>query len=152
MKSPGTSALRRGRASIHNQIYHLIGCTRHRQPHFSNFTLARALAQSFHTTAFHSKTLCFVIMPDHFHWLMQFDLKDESISKVIQRTKAKVARAAAKNLGIRHLWQKGFYDRAIRNEDDLPAVARYIVANPIRAGLVRSLRFYSHWDAIWLDP
>jgi len=29
-------------------------------------------------------------------------------------------------------------------------VARYIVANPLRAGLVESVRDYPHWDAIWL--
>ena len=29
--------------------------------------------------------------------------------------------------------------------------ARYIIANPIRAGLVEKARNYSHWDAIWLS-
>jgi len=30
------------------------------------------------------------------------------------------------------------------------AVARYIVLNPKRAGLVERIGDYSHWDAIWL--
>ncbi|MFV3290267.1 transposase, partial [Pseudomonas sp. NY11955] len=29
-------------------------------------------------------------------------------------------------------------------------VARYIVANPIRAGLVSRVGDYPHWDAVWL--
>ncbi len=29
-------------------------------------------------------------------------------------------------------------------------VARNIVANPLRNGLVKSVRDYPHWDAIWL--
>ncbi|MFV3292807.1 transposase, partial [Pseudomonas sp. NY11955] len=29
-------------------------------------------------------------------------------------------------------------------------VARYIIANPIRAGLVSRVGDYSHWDAVWL--
>jgi hypothetical protein len=33
---------------------------------------------------------------------------------------------------------------------DLQSVARYIVANPLRAGLVKHLGDYPLWDAIWL--
>ncbi len=48
------------------------------------------------------------------------------------------------------MWQKGFHDHAIREEEDLRAVARYVVANPVRAGLVQSVRDYPHWDARWV--
>jgi REP element-mobilizing transposase RayT len=48
------------------------------------------------------------------------------------------------------IWQKGFHDHAIRKEEDLRAVARYVVANPVRAGLVQSVRDYPHWDARWI--
>jgi len=34
--------------------------------------------------------------------------------------------------------------------EDLMKVARYIVANPLRAGLAGHLADYPHWDAIWL--
>jgi hypothetical protein len=29
-------------------------------------------------------------------------------------------------------------------------LARYVVANPVRAGLVQRVGQYPHWDAIWL--
>jgi putative transposase len=48
------------------------------------------------------------------------------------------------------LWQDGFHDHAIRREEDLRAIARYVVFNPVRAGLVRSLRDYPLWDAMWI--
>jgi len=48
------------------------------------------------------------------------------------------------------LWRKGLHDRAIRREEDLEAVATYIMANPLRAGIVRSVREYPHWDAVWM--
>jgi hypothetical protein len=48
------------------------------------------------------------------------------------------------------VWQPGFFDRALRAEDDLVAVARYIVANPLRAGLCRRLGDYPLWDSVWL--
>jgi REP element-mobilizing transposase RayT len=50
----------------------------------------------------------------------------------------------------RPVWQNGFHDHALRQEEDLAEVARYIVANPLRAGLVERLGDYPHWHAIWL--
>jgi len=34
------------------------------------------------------------------------------------------------------LWQKSSWDRAIRDDEDTLTVIRYIVANPVRSGLV----------------
>ena len=48
------------------------------------------------------------------------------------------------------VWQRGFHDHGIRTGEDLAATARYIVANPLRAGLVERVGDYPHWDAIWL--
>jgi len=47
------------------------------------------------------------------------------------------------------MWQDGFHDHAIRKEEDLADIARYVVANPLRAGLVRRIGDYSLWDSIW---
>ena len=47
-------------------------------------------------------------------------------------------------------WQTGFHDHALRTEEDLPAIARYVIANPLRAGIVTSVRAYPHWDTVWL--
>jgi hypothetical protein len=38
----------------------------------------------------------------------------------------------------------------LRKDEDLQTVARYIVANPLRAGLVEKIGDYPLWDAIWL--
>jgi hypothetical protein len=48
------------------------------------------------------------------------------------------------------VWQTSFHDHALRREEDVLSVARFVVANPLRAGLVKSLRDYPHWDAVWL--
>jgi len=48
------------------------------------------------------------------------------------------------------LWQRGFHDHALRRDEDIEDIARYIVANPLRAGLVRHIGDYPHWDAIWI--
>jgi len=48
------------------------------------------------------------------------------------------------------VWQDGFHDHALRREEDLKEVARYIIANPVRAGLVTRVGDYPLWDACWL--
>jgi hypothetical protein len=48
------------------------------------------------------------------------------------------------------VWKPGFHDRALRHEDSMVDAARYIVANPLRAGLVERVGDYPFWDAIWL--
>ncbi len=48
------------------------------------------------------------------------------------------------------LWAPGFHDHSLRHEESLVDCARYIVLNPVRAGLVRRCGDYPFWDAIWL--
>ncbi len=88
-------------------------------------------------------------MPDHLHWLIE--LRQGSLSNLMQRFKSRSARALNQAQGHSgSLWQKGFHDRALRREENVLSIARYIVANPLRAGLVKSVRQYPHWDAVWL--
>ena len=49
------------------------------------------------------------------------------------------------------VWQDGFHDHALRREEDLRAAARYVVANPLRAGLVETIGQWPLWDAVWLE-
>lgn len=98
-----------------------------------------------------SSTLAYVLMPDHLHWLVQ--LYDGSLSALLQRFKSCSAgqvNRLHRRIG-KTLWQPGFHDRAVRDDADIRAMARYIAANPIRAGLVNNIGQYPHWDAIWLE-
>ncbi|GGO80143.1 hypothetical protein GCM10011348_16190 [Marinobacterium nitratireducens] len=95
-------------------------------------------------------TLCFVVMPDHLHWLLQLKQGAELSATVRLMKVIATRRIRSENPGAMPVWQRGFYDRQLRQEDDLVAMARYVVANPLRAGLVRSVRNYGLWDAIWL--
>ena len=142
----GYSNLRRGRVSVSGHVYHIIAATQQRAPVFSDFNHARiairVLMEEDKLGAV--STLAFVLMPDHLHWLLQLGNQAE-IHKVVGRVKSLIAR----RLGGA-IWQPGFYDHALRNDEDIAAVARYIVANPLRAGLVRELGDYPHWDTIWM--
>ncbi len=144
-KGKGYAELRKGRYSEVEFAYHLVFSTAKREPVFADFYRARyliGLLKKCEQQGF-AQTMAFVVMPDHVHWL--FELKEGSVSGLIQRVKS----FYTKNEG-RNIWNKGFYDHAIRTDEDLTAVARYIVANPLRAGLVKRVGDYPHWDAVWL--
>lgn len=81
-------------------------------------------------------------MPDHLHWLII--LGTETLDTVIRRINP------ARTGHTRALWQKGYHDHAIRKEDGIRATARYIIANPLRAGLAELIGDYLLWDAVWL--
>ena len=46
-----------------------------------------------------------------------------------------------------YLWQRYGFERVLRNDEATAAVARYTIANPVRAGLVRSPADYPFWGS-----
>ena len=88
-------------------------------------------------------------MPDHLHWLLV--LENENLSELIRLFKGVSSQLLNMKLQRQGtFWQRGFYDHEIRKEEDLRTAARYIVGNPLRAGLVEAMGDYPHWDAKWL--
>ncbi|SEE91939.1 REP-associated tyrosine transposase [Pseudomonas migulae] len=148
---PHANRLRAGRYSQTGQIYLLTAVTWNRAPFFTDWRTGRLVVERFrqaHTEEW-VDSLAWVVMPDHFHWLVE--LKNNSLSALVLATKSHSARAVNARLERKGMvWQRGFHDRAIRREEDLQAVARYIVANPLRAGLVTRVHDYPLWDAKWL--
>jgi putative transposase len=149
----GYKALRRHRFSSPNQIYLITFTTDKRQPVFlENDPAARIFGAALNDPRLwqEAKLMCWVLMPDHAHLLIQIGDK-ESPSELINRLKTNTARKVNFALGRKdRFWGKGFHDRTIRSEENVVDVARYIVMNPIRAGLVKSAGMYPYWNAIWL--
>jgi len=148
----GTSSLRKGRYSQLNQIYHITSTTLKREPYLKGYKQGRIVVDAFRTEerCGHAKTLAFVVMPDHFHWLIEQG-DSSKLSILVGNVKARASREINRSLKrTGPLWQPGFYDRAIRRDEDIAAVARYIVANPLRAGLVDRIGDYPLWDSVWL--
>ncbi|MDO7927377.1 transposase [Pseudomonas sp. KFB-139] len=143
--------LRLGRYSQTGQIYLVTSVVQERIPIFNDFRLGRLIVEEFRRAQMsgQAKSLAWVVMPDHFHWLLE--LGNYSLDQLMKQVKAcsslSINRATQRE---GQLWQKGFHDRAIRREENLQNVARYVVANPLRAGLVTRLGDYSLWDAIWI--
>ncbi|WP_426116477.1 REP-associated tyrosine transposase [Pseudomonas sp. DSP3-2-2] len=148
---PG-SHLRYGRFSKLGQIYLVTSVIQDRQPVFADFHLGRLVVNELRRAQKQelAQSLAWVVMPDHLHWL--FQLQKGTLSCLIQQVKARSAiainRARCSN---GRLWQADFHDQTIRRDQELINVARYIIANPLRANLVQYIGDYPLWDAAWLE-
>ena len=148
---PNSHRLRFGRASENGRAYLITAVIHERQPIFSDWQLGRLLVAELRRVhdAGLVDSIAWVVMPDHFHWLMQ--LRDNNLGSVVGSTKSRCTQAVNKMTGRSGpLWQTGYHDRAIRDGEELLPFARYIVANPLRAGLVEKIGDYPLWDACWL--
>ena len=85
--------------------------------------------------------IAYCIMPDHAHVLTE---GREPSSSSLEFTCAWKHGTAldAWYAGRSRLWQRGFYDHLVRSDESAVAIAAYIMANPIRAGLSRALGEY----------
>ncbi|MDR6606181.1 REP-associated tyrosine transposase [Pseudomonas synxantha] len=149
--TPKAHRLRTGRHSEPGRIYLLTAVTHERQPIFKDLRMGRLVVQEFRKAqeTGNATSIAWVVMPDHFHWLVE--LHNGDLPKLMQATKSRCARHINQERSLcAPVWQKGYFDRALRREEDLKAAARYIIANPLRAGLVAHVGDYSLWDAIWL--
>ena len=145
--------LRLGRFSEANRVYHLTTTTKDRKPYFSNIHLGRLVVQALRYQHEQGKinSLAYVVMPDHLHWLVQLD-QTTTLSKLMATVKSWSAKRIRQTANITNedIWQRGYHDHALRSDEDVQSVARYIVANPLRAGLVTGIGDYPLWDAVWL--
>ncbi|HEB56475.1 MAG TPA: transposase [Gammaproteobacteria bacterium] len=143
--------LRKGRYSEAGRPYLITTVTSKRKPVFNDLYAGRLLVSEIKKTV-HScmaDTYCFVIMPEHLHWLMT--PIDSNLAVIIRQVKSCSAIAINRHIGSHgSFWQKGYHDHAVRKDEDVRFIARYIVGNPIRAGLVKHIGDYPLWDAIWL--
>ncbi len=145
--------LRKGRYNESGRAYFVTTVLAKREAvYFHDFHCARLTITEMRTL--HESgvinSLAWVVMPDHVHWLFQLG-QSLTLSEVMKTYKARTAHRINNYLNRRGaLWQKTFYDHAVREEEDIRGIARYIVANPLRAGLVKNIGEYPHWDAVWL--
>jgi len=143
--------LRKGRFSETGRAYFITTVTNERKAVFDDRLLARLLVAELRqaTETGFVESLAWVIMPDHLHWL--FILRKGTLDSVINCVKSRSAISINSHIGTNgRFWQKGFHDRAIRRDEDIRSVARYIVANPLRAGITDDIGTYPLWDATWL--
>jgi len=88
------------------------------------------------------------IMPDHVHLLLQ----DQEVVGLIRLFKGRMTPRARSIEPQRRLWQRSFFDHALRKEESLSEIACYIWENPVRAAIVEEPQEYL-WSGseVWPD-
>ena len=78
----------------------------------------------------------YCLMPDHLHYLVQPCEDGTSVLTFTDQFKGKSTNLSW-TVGWRgKLWQRGYWDHIVRNEESLVAISQYILDNPVRKGLV----------------
>jgi REP element-mobilizing transposase RayT len=76
----------------------------------------------------------FLVMPDHVHGLFSFPPSAHTVQETVSLWK----RWTARQLGI--VWQRDFFEHRLRSDESRREKADYILANPVRKGLVKEPR------------
>jgi putative transposase len=74
-------------------------------------------------------------MPDHLHFLVEGLEPASDLVQFLKCFKIKTSRWFARAYGD-ELWQRGYYEHVLREEDVVELFAWYIWLNPVRKGLV----------------
>jgi putative transposase len=150
---PKGCRLRKGRVSESGRAYILTTVTHGREPWFADFNMGRVVARSIgrYPDAGWCNNLAWVVMPDHLHWLLVLGERGR-LNELMRSFKGYTARALNEHMQRKGkpFWQSGYHDHAVRRDEDLRKLARYIIGNPLRAGLVEDMGQYPLWDAAWL--
>jgi REP element-mobilizing transposase RayT len=88
-----------------------------------------------------------VIMPNHVHLLIT---PWTDVSTLMRKLKGVTAHEANRQLHQvgRPFWQHESYDRLVRDGQEFRKIERYILLNPVRAGLAFSPELY-RWSSAW---
>jgi putative transposase len=161
-------------------VYMLTSNTIHQGPTFAKPEYAQIAFDdiAFYNAKFNAHTYAYVVMPTHIHWLVcpspeDFErFRNHQINnagkyasdpagyyliKIMEDYKRHVAYAINTLRKARgtQIWQQGFFDVAIRTQDAVKKAARYVVFNPVKAGLTENPEDYPfvvgeaiNWDFI----
>lgn len=123
--------------------YFVTSCTRDRRKAFVNHDFCEECRNALISTSrdFGFTTTAYCLMPDHVHTLLEATREDASLTAFVAKWKQRTGFAWSKRTGSR-LWQKGYWDRVLRDADVPLSFARYVVENPVRAKLVNDVRAY----------
>lgn len=125
--------------------YFLTICTAFRRPVFraddvvceSRTQLRRACAR------FEIAILAYCFMPDHLHLLLAAESERADLKACVKWFKQTTGYAYRRH-HQEALWQPGYYDRVLRDDEATEAVIRYLLENPLRAGLSDQVGAYPY--------
>lgn len=88
------------------------------------------------------RVISFVMMPDHFHLIVQLG-KKKSLSQAVRSLTNFVFKEYHKRYSkTNKLWQKDFHEYMIKNGKSLENIIEYVIESPLRNGYVKSTNMW----------
>jgi putative transposase len=91
---------------------------------------------------------CF--MPDHVHLLVEGGNDNADLKHFVVLFKQKTAYWSKSTYGMK-LWAPNYYEHVLRNDEATMTVARYIIQNPVRKGIVDDCSSYPYSGSFELE-
>ena len=134
---------RRAKFQKQHAAYFVSTQTAQRQPFFRHERWAVLLAETIlHYSQQEFALHAYVIMPDHLHILL---VPNRTLEKAVQLIKGGFSFRAKRSFEWNFdIWQQGFADHRIRDEEDWQRHLEYIRRNPLKAGLVEEGGIYAY--------
>jgi len=132
--------------------YSLIFCTYQRQPLFVREPVVALVLLQISRAAVEQRfaVIAYCFMPDHLHLLVEGQAEASDGTRFITRAKQYSGAAYSQQFQER-LWQRYGFEHVLRDEELTLAVARYVLNNPIRAGLARNVGDYPFVGSLVYD-
>ena len=133
----------RGNSYSGAAAYFVTTCTHSRRSAFHDIEFGReatALLVAY-SARYDFAVSAYCLMPDHAHLLVTATTLESPLCDLIRIWKQVTGYRWHARRGGR-LWQAGYFDRILRDDEPELPVARYIIENPVRAGLVTSAASY----------
>jgi putative transposase len=114
-------------------------CTFERRPCFSAALVVERVAGEILRTAAERafQVLLYCFMPDHVHLLVAGGSSDADLPSFARVSRGR-ASMVFRRLRGGTLWQRGYFEHVVRDDERLDVIARYIANNPVRASMVRT--------------
>jgi putative transposase len=137
--------------SVPGTIGHIIIGTDKKEPYFNNHEYAEVFTDLIIKTSEekNNRLYAYCVMPDHIHILIESS-GNCSIVEYIRLVKGRFS-AHCRNKRWDVKLQRSFYDHLLRKEEDIEVISKYIIGNPLRAGLATSYGNYPFAGSLVFD-
>jgi REP element-mobilizing transposase RayT len=89
--------------------------------------------------------ICYCIMPNHVHLAIKLLTKAKLVGDIMASIKRYSAKSANEILKLKgKFWQAESFDRLVRDEKELYNIIKYVLLNPVNAGLVEDYKNWPH--------
>ena len=94
--------------------------------------------------------IAYCFMPDHTHFLIEGNHPAANFREFVRIFKQRSSFEWKQRNGSL-LWQRSYFEHVLRDDEDTIGVAKYILENPLRAGLVLRVEDYPYVGSMTME-